>query len=134
MKRLQDWQIRFEAFMAERANTPFAWGTNDCCIFAADCIQAITGTDPAPEYLRKHRTEKQALRALKSHGGILGIATSVLGQSEPASMACIGDIVLATSAGRDMLAVCNGSSYVSPGPVGLVYESINLATICWRVT
>lgn len=129
-----DWQIRFESFMRERQSMPFEWGVNDCCTFAADCVLALTGVDPALPELREHKTEIQAARLLKQHGGVRGIATAALGEPSPISMAQIGDVVLASSDGRDMLAICNGSSYVSPGPGGLVHESISLATICWRVT
>ena len=91
--RYQDWQIRFESWVRDRQAKPFAWGSNDCCTFAASCVQAITGVDPTPAGLGKHRTEKQALRAAQRHGGIHGIATDSLGQPLPASQAQVGDVL-----------------------------------------
>lgn len=129
--RLFDWQLRFEAFIAARLTMPFAWGSNDCAIFAADCVQAITGQDPAPAGLRNHTTEKQALRALKRHGGVAGIATAVLGQPVPATLANIGDVVLCKAGTRDMLAICNGASAFAPSANGLV--TVPLGDVCWRV-
>ena len=77
--RLPDWQTRMEAFVRERMHQPFAWGSNDCAIFASDCVMAITGQDPAPAGLRRHRTAKQAYRAIARHGGLGAIATQAVG-------------------------------------------------------
>ena len=133
MKRTQDWQIRFEAFIAERRARPFAWGSNDCAIFAADAVMAITGCDPAPAGLRAHRTEKQALRALQRHGGLIGIATAALGQPTPASQAAAVDVVLSKSGKRDMLSICNGSTVFAPSAAGLVSLALDRDSVCWRV-
>ena len=133
MKRYQDWQIRFEAFIAQRRAVPFVWGANDCALFAADCVCAITGQDPAPPGLRAHRTEKQALRALERHGGLHSIATAALGQPVAASQAGVGDIVLVKVAKRDALAVCNGQTAFGPSAHGLVAVGMETASLAWRV-
>ena len=133
MKKLHDWQIRFEAFISERRARPFVWGSNDCATFAADCIKAITGVDPAPTGLRQHRTEKQALRSLQRHGGLTGIATAAMGQPVPASQAGIGDVVLSKSGNRPMLSICNGSTVFAPGANGIISLALDTGSICWRV-
>ena len=130
MKRTQDWQIKFEAFIASRRTTPFAWGTNDCAIFAADCILAMTDVDCAAK-LRKHRTELQAARVLKRHGGLIAVATAAMGAPVPSAFAQVGDMVLAHSGGRELLAVCNGTSALAPSARGLV--SVEMGNLCWRV-
>jgi len=133
MNRRLDWQIRFEAFIASRRRVPFVWGANDCALFAADCVHAITGQDPAPPGLRSHRTEKQALRTLQRHGGLQGIATRALGQPIPASQAGVGDVVLSKSGTRPMLSICNGSTVFAPSAHGLVSLALDTSSICWRV-
>jgi len=45
-KRLSNWPRLLANFIEARRHTPFAWGTNDCCTFAADAIKEIYGTDP----------------------------------------------------------------------------------------
>lgn len=127
------WQIEFERFVAARQNLPFAWGSNDCAVFAADCVLAITGVDVALPALRAHTTELQAARLLKKYGGVVGIATAALGAPVPVLTAQIGDVVLADAAGRDMLAICNGSTLIAPGPEGLVHLGMGRARVCWRV-
>lgn len=131
LTRLPTWPTRLEALLAQRQTQPFAWGLNDCCTFAADCVQAITGQDPAPAALRHHRTQKQAARALKRHGGMVGMAVAALGQPVPSSQACVGDVVLCTSANRPMLAICNGTTALAPSSTGLV--TVPLGALCWRV-
>jgi hypothetical protein len=133
MNKLHDWQVRFESFIASRNAKPFTWGTNDCAIFAADCVHALTGCDVALPAFRKHATERQAARVLKRHGGVLGIATAALGQPVPATTASVGDVVLAKAGGRDMLAICNGDTCIAPGPRGLAVLPMAQASLCWRL-
>lgn len=131
--RHHDWQLRYEAFIAQRRAAPFAWGVNDCATFAADCVLALTGQDPAPPALRLHKTQKQALRALERHGGLSGIATAALGQPVAASQAGVGDVVLVKVGKRDALAVCNGQTAFGPSARGLVAVGMGCATLAWRV-
>jgi hypothetical protein len=133
MKKCQDWQLRFEAFIAQRTAKPFAWGSNDCAIFAADCVHALTGIDVALPAYRQHTTERQAARLLKRHGGVAGIATAALGLPMPSSRAGVGDVVLTQSAGRDMLAVCNGDTCMAPSAAGLVFIPMASTSVCWRL-
>ena len=131
MKRITDWQIRFEAFVSSRRASPFAWGTNDCAGFAADCVQALTGIDPAPTIPRTPRTELQSARLLRRHGGVAGIATAALGQPVTSNLARVGDVVLCKAGDRDMLAICNGGRALAPAADGLV--NVSLGELCWRV-
>lgn len=51
LQRHQHWATRsFHEFLRGRRAAPFAWGTNDCALFAADAIQAFTGVDIAAEF------------------------------------------------------------------------------------
>lgn len=131
--RLPDWQTRMEAFVRERMHTPFAWGANDCAIFAADCVQAITGQDPAPAGLRRHRTAKQAYRAIARHGGLPAIATLALGPAMAPTQAHVGDVVLVSAGKRDALAICNGQTALTPSAQGLVAVPMFDARAAWRV-
>jgi len=131
--KYHDWQLRFEAFLAARRAMPFAWGSNDCAIFATDCVLALTGRDVALPELRLHINAKQALAAIKSHGGLGSIATAALGQPVPVLLAQIGDVVLCKSGKRDMLAICNGGTAIAPGRAGMVSVSMDAAALCWRV-
>ena len=131
--RLHDWQMRFESFAAARQRLPFIWGVNDCATFAADCVLAMTGSDPAPDGLRKHRTAKQAARAMQRHGGLIGIATAALGQPVPVSQARVGDVLLVKVGKTQSLGICNGASVIGPSARGMVALGLDSAQACWRV-
>ena len=131
--RLNDWQTRMEAFVCQRTDAPFVWGVNDCAIFASDCVLAMTGQDPAPDGLRKHRTAKQAYRSIERHGGLPAIATAALGQPIAVLMAGVGDVVLVSAGKRDALAICNGATALAPAAAGLVAVPMAGARMAWRV-
>ena len=131
--RLPDWQLRLEAFVSAHQCQPFAWGANDCATFAANCVQALTGQDPAPAGLRNHRTAKQATRTLNRHGGLVGIATAVFGQPVPVAGAQVGDVLLVRFGKRMALGICNGATVIGPGPAGTVAVGFDRAAACWRV-
>lgn len=130
--RLHDWQVRFEAFARERAREPFAWGRNDCALFAADAVEAITGRHLCEE-LRGHRSAREALRVLQEIGGVRGLATAALGEPIPALMAAVGDVVVIQAGKREALAVCNGSSAITAGPAEMVAVSMQQALAAWKV-
>jgi hypothetical protein len=132
MKRLPDWQLRMQAFVRERRNMPFAWGTNDCALFAADFVEAITGERVCHE-LRGHEDVRQAMRALSLIGGVRSLATLALGEPVAVSFASVGDVVVIQAGKREALSVCNGGAALAPGPDGVVAVSMQQALAAWRV-
>lgn len=121
-----------ETFVRERREDPFAWGSNDCALFAADAVQAITGEFLCPE-LRGHRDVREGLRALARLGGVRAIATRALGEPGSPLMARIGDVVVIQAGKREALAICNGGSALAVGPDGIVAVSMSQALAAWRV-
>lgn len=132
MTRYLDWQSRMAAVVQARLHVPFAWGTNDCAMFAADVVQAITGTDLAAEY-RGYSTEGGAAKILKRSGGLEGLATKALGEPCAALTARPGDVGLVVNAGRDCLGVCTGATWHVPGEHGLLALPLSDAVKSWRV-
>jgi hypothetical protein len=136
LTRLADWPLRLEAFVAARQQQPFAWGTQDCALFAADAVQALTGVDVAPPALRCHRHARAALRSMRAQGGLPAIAQAALGTPIPPVLAGVGDVLLTRPSSQShhpMLAVCNGASALAPGPFGLVSLSLAQVSHAWRV-
>jgi hypothetical protein len=131
--RLRDWQERFEAFTAERRTMPFQWGANDCCTFAAACVEALTGMNICAAGLRDHTDALQAYRAVEAHGGIAAITTAALGDPVAAAYAAPGDVVLVDMDGRDALAICNGTTALMPSDNGLVSVCMTTARCAWRL-
>lgn len=130
--RLPDWQLRLAEFGQARASMPFAWGSNDCCTFAADAVKGITGKDlrgAFPDYVG----ELGALRAISVGGGLQQIVSKLLGAPVSPKMAAVGDVVLVLNEEREMLAICNGTSALAPGECGMVLVSMEVALAAWRI-
>lgn len=130
--RVRDWEQRLSAFVAERMQMPFEWGRNDCCLFAADAVKAMTGTDHAAG-LRVHTSALEAVRLVEQRGGLRQIATDALGESVSPLMATVGDVVVLVNEGRELLAVCNGGTAIAPGEQGMVALGMDAALAAWRV-
>ena len=64
MKKVIDWEIRFNSFIDKHKNKPFAWGSWDCCKFSNALIKEITEEDLIPKTL-KWKDRKTANKAIK---------------------------------------------------------------------
>src|SRR5579875_1052465 len=66
LKRTQHWVTReLDAYLRDTASKPFAWGSNDCCLFAANAIEAMTGVDIADDFRGKYTDEASAFALIK---------------------------------------------------------------------
>jgi hypothetical protein len=131
MTRFLDWQLRLESFAAARRAVPFTWGVNDCALFAADAVEAMTGVRHLQEL--RHANVRQALATQRAAGGLAAIASQALGASMPPAFAAVGDVVLLANGKRPALAICNGTSAIGPGPLGMVALPMAQAVAAWRV-
>ena len=136
LKHKPHWRVYLDALVCARQHTPFAWGSNDCALFASDAVQATTGFDPASK-LRGYSTAREALRLIRERGGLWGIATMALGDALDRRCARTGDVALVTSSAtskREALAVCvSVDSAVVPGLGGLQVVPMEYARCIWRV-
>lgn len=133
-QRLREWQSLLADCLAQRAQSEFAWGSHDCCLFAADCVDACTGTDPAADLRGTYSTAAEAMQLVESLGGLGAIAAARLGPEVPPALAQPGDVGLLINADREMLAVWGGSMWLAPAEVGWVALPLEQATRAWRIT
>lgn len=113
---------------------PFVWGQSDCCLFAADAVKAMTGTDPAKEFRGRYKSEKGATRILAKLGGLRKAIGSVMGEEINPLLAQRGDIVLLNNAGRGIAGVINSRGQISAkGVSGVIELPIRDAVCAWRV-
>jgi hypothetical protein len=131
--RLPDWQMRFAALVRERVQEPFVWGQHDCCLWAADCVLALTGFDPAQQLRGAYADERTAVRLVRHLGGMARIAQAALGAPVGARLANVGDVVLVTHTGQTILSVCNGATLLSPSMQGMQTHALPLACRTWKV-
>ena len=131
MPRHKDWPERFYAFVEARRFMPFAWGSNDCALFAADCVLALTGVDHA-EGLRTYTDEAGAAEVIRRAGGMRAFAARLAHRE--LALAKRGDIVLAVTAGRETFGVVFGDgTWIGPGPTGLAFRPMSEAVAAFEV-
>lgn len=134
MNRLPDWQPRLYAFLESRRQAAFSWGTNDCCLFCADAVMAMTGEDPASALRGSYADEAGALAILAEHGGIDGLVTFILGEPMGALCGRTGDVALIRARnGNDVVGVIDGAQVVCVGDVETIKYPLERARAIWRI-
>lgn len=150
LKRTEHWATReFDKFLRHEAHAPFVWGQHDCCLFAANAIQAFTGTDLAADFRGKYHDEASAFALIKTvtgggttvedaaawcaqkHGLVEWVRNGV-----PAPLfAQRGDLVVMEESGRLLAGVMHlrGTHAVTVGEGGLVKVSIRNVKRAWKI-
>lgn len=121
MARLPDWDARLGELIASRRGSPHDWGHNDCVMWAADAVLAVTGRDIAAHVRGTYRGEAGAARMLVLEGvrDAAGIADKYLGRRRHVSTARPGDVVVGhLSSGEPCLGVCYGRRSLFVGVAG----------------
>ncbi len=68
MERYSDWESRLSEYIESKREAPFVYGENDCCMFAAGAVMAITGVDAMEEFRGSYNSLATSIRALKDIG------------------------------------------------------------------
>lgn len=134
MKNL-NWQEKIVALVREREHVPFEWGTHDCCLFAADCVKEITGTDYAAVFRGRYKTETGAKRLLVKAGGLTAVLDKSFERIEKAYIQR-GDLVQVQTDYGPALGIAwlgNGVWLHSPEGVRLFVNIDHLIVKAWRV-
>lgn len=133
MTRLRDWPERLDAFLRERAAVPFAWGSNDCCTFVADAIDAMTGRDVMADLRGRYSNAFGALGLTQELGGLQAAVTGLLGEPCHPALVTVGDVLLVRTEDRELLLLCNGVTAIGPGLRGLETLAAPDVVCAWRV-
>lgn len=133
LHRVADWPERLALLVQQRLRQPFAWGVADCCLWAADAVQAITGHDFAAGVRGSYDTALGAARALAGRSPA-ELARDALGQplAHP-TLAQRGDVVCHEREGQQTLGICVGEQWCAPGDGGLVFQPMSTVICAWRV-
>lgn len=127
--RRENWPDLLPAFIDRKRQERFAWGSNDCCLFAADWIQEATGVDPAAELRGTYSTGLGGLRLINEHGGMVGIMrhfAEPLGFCEiAAGAASRGDIIIRDCGLGDTAGIVIGASAAFVSKDGLIFANVN---------
>lgn len=133
MTRDESWPALLYAEVEKHKGVPFQYGTFDCCLFAADCVKAITGVDLADTFRGTYNDETGALKILAANGYCSGIATGKLGDAIDIRMAQRGDVVIRITDSIESLGICLGQFSAFASMEGLVFLKTLDCLRAWRV-
>ena len=131
LRRLPNWPSLLDAYIDSQRQTPFEWGVHDCCLFAANCIQAITGIDVAPKWRKAYQSKDAAIHLANifSQGGIKQVIKDIAEVHHCVSIAPMlaqrGDIIMFPGEHVGVtLGVVLDQRLVAPGTKGLEFLPI----------
>lgn len=111
----------------------FAYGKNDCCLFSARVVDAMTGTEYAKKLAEMYHDERSALAYINSFGSIQEAVKDWLGDTTNLAFVQRGDVVLFNNEGRETLGICVGDRIVSVAETGVAYVPMEQAICTWKV-
>lgn len=130
-----NWQTHLANFIAKNKRRPFEWGEFDCCLFAADAYQIITGQDYAKDFRGRYKTKIGASRAIKAAGfdDLKGLLTSIFGEPKVGIDLSRGSLCIVETEQGQAAAIYFGGAAWTTGPSGLVALSPNDILCFWSV-
>jgi hypothetical protein len=137
LRRFDDWPARLSSFLEARRDTPFRYGAHDCCLFTADAVLAMTGTDVAVSFRDHYRSAFGALRRLRIATPIAtveGVADQVFGCGVTPNYAQRGDVVLlASPSGLILGIVALDGRAAAAAETGWLAFPLSCARRAWRI-
>lgn len=144
LTRVPKWPAALDAFLLANAAREFQYGDWDCCLFVADAIQAMTGTDIAAKFRGEYESRKEALQVGEEFCGAASIkaivesVTAEYGMEPiPMNLARRGDMVaISRQNGRDLslgIVSLTGRDILIAGKVGWGPIHIERGARAWRV-
>lgn len=130
--RLHDWQLRLEALVNDRAHTRFEYGAHDCCMWACDVVQAVTGLDPVADLRGTYSDESGAAQVMEAGGGLEAMAAARFGVEIPPLAAAAGDVGLIEVDNMPALVACVGGAWLAASSFGVVVVPVESVISAWR--
>lgn len=117
VNRLPGWESRLDKVISQ---TPaFKWAENDCCQFAARCVEVMTGVNFAEDFC--YSTEFGAARYIRQNGGLTELITRLLGVPVCVNYLQRGDVV-ELKEDTTVIGICAGFKSVFVTESGLVWH------------
>lgn len=139
--RFPDWLDRLHSHFEAHRRAPIDWGTNDCALFTANGIKAMTGVDVAVWFRGRYTCCFTALREMRvfTDGGDMDDLTDKITAEfqierwDSVLQARRGDVAIArTKLGAKLGIVWDGHVY-SPGRKGLSRLSLGDHFRAWKI-
>jgi hypothetical protein len=132
--RRDNWTGHLNAYLEARRSMPFAWGVHDCCMFAAEGVQAVVVMDHASGFRGRYKTSRGAANILRRFRGDVANIPPAMGLERiPVGLASRGDVVCHPFDGRNALGLCCGLQSAFAAANGLVFVETLACTAAWRI-
>lgn len=135
--RLPDWEQRLAAEIDAARNRAFQWGEHDCCMWVANVVLAMTGTDLALKWRGRYSDEAGAMAFAAEFGRWPWIIDRAVCEERinriPVSSAARGDIVLSRHNNQLQPAICIGDHLAAVGLSGLIFLPRSAGVGAWGV-
>lgn len=136
MMRLPCWPERLAALIEARRETPFRWGAQDCCTFAADAVLAMTGRDPIAPWRGTYASEAEG-DAILGEGGMAAFVERLLAdfgaREVPPPFARRGDWALVTIGNQAICGVVLDGRCAIPGTDRLQFVPQRRIARAWAI-
>lgn len=138
MARREDWQDRLAAAFETARATPFAYGTHDCALFIARCVDAMTDGTLIAQIAEAftYGTEEEAAALISAAGGLEALATQFLGYPSPRNLCRRGDVMLYDHGNGMGLGIHDGQQIIAPvigARSGLTGVPLECGLMGWRI-
>lgn len=92
-ERVQNWDVRLLSVIDAWRSRAYACGPDDCCAFAGDVIQAVTGLQPYADFVG-YTTQAGAVQKLRErgYGSLRAALRDLCGAPVPRGLARRGDL------------------------------------------
>ena len=132
--RKDGWRNLLIAHLSRVVRQPFEMGQHDCALFAAGCVEAMTGADYAADFRGRYKTMKGGIRVLRKAGfeDHIALAASHFDEIAPA-FAGEGDLAAVDTPDGLALGVVQGAGVYVLGLDGLGVVSRLQAVRAFRV-
>lgn len=132
--RLPDWRARLGVHLTETAADGFRYGSNDCALFAAGAVRAMTGHDPAAAWRGTYTSLEGGLKRLRKAGfeDHVDHVAKLLVEVPPA-FAQVGDIALVETPEGLALGIFTGETIACLRLTGLGHLPRKAAVKAWTV-
>ena len=134
LRRARDWRKRLSDVIEERRRVPFT-EENNCALFMADCVAAMTGVDLAADYRGKFKSLAEAIILLRKAGyaDLCEFLTQHLDEIPPA-LARAGDVMAFPTEQTGWAGgIVNGERVTVMSEAGLGTVSRDLAARAFRI-
>jgi hypothetical protein len=130
--RHPDWPERLAHYVEASRSAPFEYGKMDCCHFAGNAVEAMTGDNPMRSF--DYRNRLGAERLIRSAGTLDALVNRALGEPVHSSQAGRGDVVIADLEEGATVGICLGEhcAFVTD-PAGITFRSRSVIRAAWRV-